>query len=516
MKTLLALLLLCSQAPALVRMAVVFGNNSGLAGEKPLQYATRDAAQVHATLLQLGGLAGGDGYLLSDMPVDKVLAVLREVSGRIRALRSKGEKVQLLIYYSGHGGEEALHMNGKKLPIADIRKYFLDSQADLKILIADACFSGSLIQAKGAALSDPVPVKYRDELQVNGSAILTSSSAGELSQESRDLEGSLFTHFFLTALRGAADSDGDGQVTLWEAYNYTRAGLHRKLASSREAPQTPEFDVDIHGSDNVVLTRVRLGEALLSLKGLPSGEYRVLDAISSRQIAEVNLVDPESIMLALPRGPYLVYRSAGDGGAAGFADLRRSRQAELGPGDFRAVAPGSLVAKGILGPRGLARLERSGYQLSVDSRLYPDFPGRISQAMALEFGTQGNRGDWAARASFLYLSRYRSEARGVPFEQYGFGGSGGIRYFWNYSRLGAAFVGPRLEAWSLGQILDGQELSRGRLLGAFGTLGWEKSFPFSLGLALSFEGGVFFSSDPAGRLRHAYAFPVSLSLRYGR
>ena len=36
----------------------------------------------------------------------------------------------------------------------------------------------------------------------------------------RVLGGSLFTHHLLSAMRGASDSDGDGQVTLFEAYSY--------------------------------------------------------------------------------------------------------------------------------------------------------------------------------------------------------------------------------------------------------------------------------------------------------
>jgi hypothetical protein len=42
-----------------------------------------------------------------------------------------------------------------------------------------------------------------------GTAILSSSTADETSQESDRLRGSFFSHHLVNALRGAADRDGD-------------------------------------------------------------------------------------------------------------------------------------------------------------------------------------------------------------------------------------------------------------------------------------------------------------------
>jgi hypothetical protein len=105
----------------MVRMAVFIGNNIGLSDEKPLRYATRDAEQVKSVLSELGGIDKGRGQLLLDPDVEKVLAVLQSTRNTIVTLRGQGQQVQLLLYYSGHGSNDALHMNGEKLPMARIR-----------------------------------------------------------------------------------------------------------------------------------------------------------------------------------------------------------------------------------------------------------------------------------------------------------------------------------------------------------------------------------------------------------
>jgi hypothetical protein len=516
MKLLAVLLLgLCLPATALVRIAIVMGNNTGLADEKPLSYATRDAEQVYRTLLQLGGADKGQAYLLVDADVSKVRIALKDVANRLRAFKAQSRQVQVLIYFSGHGSGDALHMNGEKLPLDDIRAYFHEIEADFKLLVADACFSGSLIQSKGAVLADPVPITYVDELKVNGSAILTSSSAGEMSQESRELQGSLFTHYFLSAIRGAADIDRDGKVTLWEAYNHTQSSLRRRLAGVKNAAQTPEFDVDVHGSDNVVLTRVDLGQAFLSLRGLPEGEYRILEAASALQVAEVRLTDPDGMVLALPRAPYLVYQGQGASRSAGFADLRRARTVTLGPGDFNALRGDGLTAKGGYATGASFMLGRTPIQLAMQPRFYPSFPARATTALALEAALQGNWRDWALIGAFDYLPSAKVTAKGNSLRQDGYGGSGELRYYWRYSGIGAAFAGPRAEAWSLGQIINGRDYGRAGLLGTFAVLGLERSLPFSFSLAFSAEAGAFWSYDAPGRLRRTPSFPLSLSLRYG-
>lgn len=49
--------------------------------------------------------------------------------------------------------------------------------------------------------------------KTRGHAIITSSSSDEAAQESATIGGSIFTHYFLSGLRSAADINTDGKVT---------------------------------------------------------------------------------------------------------------------------------------------------------------------------------------------------------------------------------------------------------------------------------------------------------------
>ncbi len=499
----------------MVRLAILIGNNHGLEDEKPLQYATQDARQVHTALTQLGGIDKGQDYLLLDPEVPEVMAAFADAKRKIIAFRKANKQVQLLIYYSGHGSDDALHVNGRKLPLADIRDFFREMEADLKILIADACFSGSLISPKGGSLAESVPVVYQDELKVNGSAILTSSSAGELSQESQELRGSLFTHYFLSALRGAGDADRDGSVTLWEAYNHTLSGMRRKLASYKNVAQNPGFEMNLHGSENVILTRVNLGQAFLTLKNVAEGRYQVVEAVNSMPVAEVTISDPEGVTLALSKGPYLVYGQGGKHGLSGFADLRKSRTVVLGASDFKPMGTTAMNSKGAFGGGTDWADTRTPFRIRLHPRYYPSFPGRNAEALAMDFSMQVDWRLWSASASFGYLMPYREGEGTSKSEQDGKGISVEILHNIPVTRRFSAFFGPRLEGWSVGQRHGGYDFGDARIAGTYATAGIEAMLPKGLSAALSAGPGAFWSYGVGGSLNRDFAVPICLSLGVG-
>jgi uncharacterized caspase-like protein len=50
--------------------------------------------------------------------------------------------------------------------------------------------------------------------------IITASDANELSMERDDMKHGVFTYYLLEGLRGKADLDGDGVITVDEIYRY--------------------------------------------------------------------------------------------------------------------------------------------------------------------------------------------------------------------------------------------------------------------------------------------------------
>ena len=104
-----------------------------------------------------------------------------------------------------------------------------------RLLILDCCFSGGFAEEKGE-----LDLAAELGLPSRGIALLSGSRAREYSYEGRpigaELPRSVFTEGLAVGLAtGAADTDGNGIVTVAEAYNY--AYRHVSQNAPRQAPQ---------------------------------------------------------------------------------------------------------------------------------------------------------------------------------------------------------------------------------------------------------------------------------------
>ena len=104
-----------------------------------------------------------------------------------------------------------------------------------RLLILDCCFSGGFPEEKGE-----LDLAAELGLEGRGIAVLSGSRAREYSYEGRpigpELPRSVFTEGLAVGLAtGAADTDGNGRVTVAEAYNY--AYRYVSLNTPRQAPQ---------------------------------------------------------------------------------------------------------------------------------------------------------------------------------------------------------------------------------------------------------------------------------------
>ena len=120
-----------------------------------------------------------------------------------------------------------------------------------RLLILDCCFSGGFAEEKGE-----LDLAAELGLQGRGIALLSGSRAREYSYEGRpigaELPRSVFTEGLAVGLAtGAADVDGNGIVTVAEAYNY--AYRHVSQNAPRQAPQY--YLEDGHG--DIILGRAQ-------------------------------------------------------------------------------------------------------------------------------------------------------------------------------------------------------------------------------------------------------------------
>ena len=194
-------------------------------------------------------------------------------------LMSKAKaSASIVIYFSGHGApvpnqgsidgdgidkylltqeSDPSNFYGTAFPMDEVAGIFNRLASDRVVFIADTCYSGATggktVLAKnmtGMKVSSPDYDRFLSRLtEGKGRVILTASRGSELSQESLRFKHGVFTYFLLEALRGAADRNHDGFVTISEAYDYV----------SREVPkfsnQHPTWKGEASG--DIVIGRVR-------------------------------------------------------------------------------------------------------------------------------------------------------------------------------------------------------------------------------------------------------------------
>ncbi len=299
---LVAAILCCASAQAEERFALLIGANAGWSNDRPLRHAETDAERVRNVLVELGGFPADRTELLRDPTTADVRASLRRLAA---VLRGQTSPSLVVVYYSGHADERFLHLRGETLSLDEVYETLRDLPATVRVGIFDACRSGSIIAAKGGRPVARFEVKVVDDLAVSGVAVLTSSGADELAQETRTLAGSVFTHHLVSGLRGAADANHDAQVTLAEAYRYAHARTEADTAGSL-VPQRPAFRYELRGQGEVVLTHDQKTAATLVLPRGDGERYVVVDPNEWQLFAEARTTKDHAQALELLPGAYHV------------------------------------------------------------------------------------------------------------------------------------------------------------------------------------------------------------------
>jgi hypothetical protein len=288
-------------------MAVVVGNNLGHDPARTLRYAEAEAVKLAALLRGAGDF--DSVVTVTGASRDRVEAALATARAQLDRAHVEGKRTLFLFYYSGHGDQEALELGSSRLPLRDLRSYLEQlSAADVRVAFVDACQSGALTGVKGGRRAPGYEIHLADPGSVRGMAIVTSSTANELSQESDDLQGSFFTHNFMAGLRGAADSSRDGQVTLGEVYQFAFRRTLASTAASLVGGQHPTYDYRMSGAGDVILSRTRPNDARLVFPREAGATYTVVHKGRGEVIAELASTSGEDFYLALPAGEYRVVR----------------------------------------------------------------------------------------------------------------------------------------------------------------------------------------------------------------
>lgn len=342
------------QLPIAERYALVVGHNQPGPGQSALRYAEQDAEAFADVLTTLGGFPEDRVMLLRQPTAAKVRAALSHLEAEVGAQHDRGARTLVTFYYSGHARRDRLDLGADPLPLEELRASLEGLEATVTLVVLDACRSGSFSRAKGATAVADFGFDRARQLDTRGLAVMASSAAEELSQESERLQGSFFTHHLLAALRGAGDTDTDGRVSLREAYTYAYNQTLVSTAQTAIGQQHVSFETGLEGrgalwltapgenGSQLVLPSDLAGEALVTHQG-PSG---------TTVIAELHRPQNGAVSLAVSPGRYQTLLRQGDQIGTCVTTVAPGARQSVSPAQCAFGPVTATVDKGALGAEG--------------------------------------------------------------------------------------------------------------------------------------------------------------------
>jgi hypothetical protein len=325
------------------RFGVFVGSNNGGRDRVALRYAVSDARAVSRVFTEMGGIDAADSVVLIEPSLAELNRHIAALHDRVMTAKQTHKRTEILFYYSGHSDEEGLLINRERYRYRDLRERIKTIPSDMRVVILDSCSSGAFTRAKGGVKTQPF--LFDDSTATEGYAFLSSSSAAEASQESDAIRGSYFTHSLLAGLRGAADTVGDGRVTLNEVYRYAYAETLARTEVSRYGAQHPSYDMQVSGTGDMVLTDIKETSAGLIIGEAVAGRLSIRDS-SDYLVAEITKTAGRPMELGLEPGLYRITLQQGDVFSRAEISLVRDQRARIDPADFRTVAAPPATARG--------------------------------------------------------------------------------------------------------------------------------------------------------------------------
>ena len=210
------------------RWALLVGINEYQAAGK-LQFCREDAQALGKVLVERGGFAPNRVVTLVDGEADLATVPTRgNIRRRIDQFATlAGEEDTVLVFFSGHGmmldGQGYLMAvdsdrdPANNIALSWVKERLEGCKAKQKLLVLDVCHAGSAKDVGGLAPSLAAGAKAL--------AVLASCAADQISYVEEERGQGVFAGRLVEGLAGAADADGDKEVTLAELYGFVRQSM---------------------------------------------------------------------------------------------------------------------------------------------------------------------------------------------------------------------------------------------------------------------------------------------------
>lgn len=159
------------------------------------------------------------------------------------------EKDLVIFFFSGHGSAGGSFCpydqnRGVTLSYGEISTTLLNCKAKHKLCVADACYSGGLNPEMfkfGLKSSTDI---YYEALQssIGGTALMLSSRSVEVSLEMPELGQGAFSYYYIEGLKGYADVNKNGIVSIEELYEYVKRKVQNKTNGNQNPVLNGKYD----------------------------------------------------------------------------------------------------------------------------------------------------------------------------------------------------------------------------------------------------------------------------------
>jgi hypothetical protein len=285
------------------RFAFLVGANDGGKDRGTLRYAVADAREMKTVLEDMGGVLPQDSRFLEEPNRETFLKEIQALARSVADARDKFRRVEVFFYYSGHSDENSLFLGDSRITYAEFKNLITSMDADVRIAILDSCASGNLALPKGVTKKSPFLLDTAYDMK--GYAFMTSSSASEVAQESGRLKKSYFTHNLISGMRGAADMNQDGRITLSEAYQFAFDGTLTQTEKTMAGPQHPSYHIQMSGTGDVVITEIGKSSAVLNIKKDVNGKIYIHNQ-DNVLVVELSKTAGREISIGLDAGDYRI------------------------------------------------------------------------------------------------------------------------------------------------------------------------------------------------------------------